>query len=218
MPRRAGTCAGSTPASPFREIEGILEDAGVSPELLRLVDERCNRMAVLAALTRLHHLDRKLDTLDFWTGLTRRQLKGLLRRLNDDAADVESLNGRPPYGSLLAARAGAAELVALPDILRRWAAVCQNLLDEVTGQKHLHQDMAVATLVRHVVLSTGRFRDREVSALVSAALRREYSTKVHQAWRRAKYSRLARALDREDRRRADTVLGPPPPASSGGSV
>ena len=165
-------------------------------------------MAVLAALAGLQHLDRKLDTLVFWTGKKRHRLKRLRRRLNKDAAEVESLNARP-FKALLAERAGAAELVALGDTLRRYAAVCQNLLDEVSGQKHLHQDMAVATLVRHVVLSTGRFRDREVSALVSAALRREYSTKVHQTWRRKKYRRLAAALDLEERRQLNSI-GPPP--------
>lgn len=218
LPRRAGAGAGSTPPSPFHEIEKILQEVGASKELERLVDQKCDRMTVLAALAWLHHLDPKLDILDFWTGRKRRRLKGLPQRLNEVAAEVESLNARP-FRALLAARAGAAELVALDDTLRRYAAVCQNLLDEVSDQKHLHRDMAVATLVRHVVISTGQFHDSEVSALVSAVLQRDYSTKAHQAWRLKKYSRLAGALHlEEDRRRRDTALGPPPPSSTGGPV
>jgi hypothetical protein len=209
--------AGSIPPAPFHEIETILQEAGASAELQQLVDHRCDRLAILAALVALHHRDPKLDTMDFWAGQSRRQLKGLLQRLCDLAAEVESLNARP-FRALLAERAGAAELVALPDILRRYAAVGQNLLDEVSDQKHVHQDMAVAILVRHVVLSTGRFHDPEVSALVAAVLGKDYSIKVHQAWRRAKYRRLAHALDLEDRRRAGSGLGPPPLPISGESV
>lgn len=216
LPRRAGAGADSTPPSPFDEIEKILREAGASPDLDRLVDRKCDRMAVLAALAGLHHLDRKLDALDFWTGQARRPLKGLPRRLNELAAEVELLNARP-FRALLAERAGAAELVALSDTLRRYAAVCQNLLDEVSDQKHLHQDMALATLVRHVFLSTGRVHDHEVSVLVSAVLQKEYSTKVHQEWRLKKYGRLAHALDLEDRRRQDTAVGPPPRGNFGES-
>jgi hypothetical protein len=53
---------------------------------------------------------------------------------------------------------------------------------------------------------------------VAAVLHKDYSTKVHQEWRRAKYRRLARALDLADQRRAGTGSGPPPPPRSGGSI
>jgi hypothetical protein len=178
------------------EIEQALREQSALPDLQRLVRRRCDRAVLLVHLALLRHSDPGLDDLGFWTGQNRRQLKALVQRLRKCASEIESLSEKP-FKAVLSIRSRAA-LGTLAEDLRDYSTVVLNLLAEVSGRKRLSRDMQLAALVRYVSHQTARFCDREVAALVSVVLGKEYFLDAHKAWRLKKYRRLAEALDDHD--------------------
>lgn len=186
-----------------RAIEQALEVGNASAALRRLVRWKCERAAVISLLVNITFIDPRFNDLRFWTGRSRVQVTADIQQIRKAAARVEALLDKPLKAVVVGA-AGTrpiARTLSLPADLRRLADLLQELLDEVSGRKHLQQDLAIAALVRYVYRTTGRWHDPEVSALVSAVLSPlrataySYSPEVHQRWRRQNYSRLAEALD-----------------------
>lgn len=171
-------------ASPVRfspeAIQQVIENECASQDLQCLIASGCDRAAQLGHLAMIHHLNPRIDMLDSWVGQNRRQLKARTQHFTQVANELESLNALP-FKALLAERADAPALFAVASNLRHYVSVCADLLSEVSGQRHLHQDMSVAMLVRYVFSSTERFHDGEISALVAAVLHKDYSEKVHRA-------------------------------------
>jgi hypothetical protein len=150
-------------------------------------------------LATLRHVHPSLDTIEFWTGRSRRQAKSLKESFNGCARAADALLNKTPFKTILIGWIGSSEAATdlmLPHILRRWVGVLNELLSEVSGRQHLQRDFALALLVRYVLSRTKKPHDREIAALVSAVLDRPYATEAHQRWRRTRYPRLAEELAR----------------------
>jgi hypothetical protein len=143
--------------------------------------------------------DRALDDLQFWVGRrSRRQLNAELQRIDKCAALIDSLNA-PQIRGLMAGVTGqpALALLTLPTTMRRYTAWFRgDLLAHVSERKHENRDLGLCQLVRYVKERTGRWRDREVSALVAAVLNNtNYSTDAHKDWRSRNYASLLHDLE-----------------------
>ncbi len=182
------------------EVEAAIGRRVALADLDCLVDRGCVRQDLLVHLAVLRDTDHSLDAFAWWAGgLNRRQVKAAVQRIERSATEVERLT-HTPVRALLAQNPQATALVSLPTTLRTCAAVLNDLLKE-TKRNHLTADLSVARLVRYVKECTGRFHDREVSALVSAVRPTTVdSPDAHKEWRRANYADLLHILQYGRRR------------------
>jgi hypothetical protein len=92
-------------------------------DLRRLVDASCDEGLLISHLATLRHVHPSLDTIEFWTGRSRRQAKSLKESFNGCARAADALLNKTPFKTILIGWIGSSEAatdLTLPHILRRW--------------------------------------------------------------------------------------------------
>jgi hypothetical protein len=142
-------------------------------------------------LSVLRDCDPRLDDVEFWTGMDRRQVEPAAERLEKAASLIDSLNAQP-FRAVLAGVTGwgRAPFFELPATMRSYASQLRDVLSNVSGRKHQHRDFQLAALVQYVEQCTGTWHDAEVATVTAAVLDKDPSPQTHAQWRRENYDRL----------------------------
>jgi hypothetical protein len=173
--------------SPLEEIERLLTNQGADLDLNRLVKRGCDRRMMLYMLAFIRN-PQLPDDIRSWTGQPHRQIRAFAEQLRRCARKIDELHARHLFAVALR-ETGSADLLELPDTLRRYASRLVSLSKQLRRPR-LSRHLALANLVREVIARTGKPRDDEVAAVVAAATGRSYFTDAHKRWRSQHYRQL----------------------------
>lgn len=171
------------------DIERRLTVNQASSDLGRLVDLGCNRDELLDLLVYIGPYAEIEDSQEALTGFRRSKLKTVLKRMRTCADEVELLLSLGHTESLLCGGPPSPlekELPWVPTNLRLYADYVESIMDDSSlhPRSHFTRNIALSQLVLVVKAATGKYRDKEVSALVSAVLGRpNYGELAHEQWR-----------------------------------
>jgi hypothetical protein len=166
-----------------------LGESGASPDFDHLVGLGCRRDVLLDFLVWIGPCAQIEDSQAALTGYPRSKLKTVLNRMRKCADEVEVLVSLGHTNSLLSGRLSfplSKEVLWIPADLRLYADYIESIMrvPSLHPRSHLTRNIAVSNLVMAVKTTTGRFHDREVSALISAVLDRpNYDELAHRQWR-----------------------------------
>jgi hypothetical protein len=198
------------PQSDTEEIERVLKDYYVLPDLKALVDDGCDRTRVVALLSLSFLTDESWKAL---VGMELRQLKTAIEKIKSCADLIDDLNHSELVTRAFDAHdpsfAEIRQPPTLPDRLNEYAKAIE---EQTLNQGPTHKtwlDAWKAQLVAMVLEGTGREHDREVSSIIAAVLRCEYSEKAHQAWRLERLELIDQERKRLQQRNSKGI--PPPP-------
>ena len=169
-----------------REAEGDLD---------RLVNKGCDRARLLVDLGNLLFDPADLDTWEGLIGYDREGTRKALGTVRDAATAIDriqrSLIGKCMVRKWMVQYPEFREFSVLPERLRFFADSWELISKEAKPRKNLAATTIIWQLVQHVIEKTGRPRDREVSALISAIRNKPYDENAHRIWRN-KYMRQHR--------------------------
>jgi len=151
--------------------------------LARLVDKGCSRERILFDLGNLLR-DTDLDTWKGLLGFNGKQTQAALRRMRKTADELERINASLMGEAVRYSHPKLQFAVTLPDAIRLFAKLWEKVARGVTPRKRILLNTVKRRLVQHVIDSTGRPHDREVSALIAAVTPQStYDEVAHRMWR-----------------------------------
>ncbi len=150
----------------------------------RLVELGCDKEYLLVSLTLLNTPFFSDDWEDQF-GMTRKQLEGFIRRLRTYSRDIQThQKGWQTFVDLYP-DSKTRIFLEMPNLLDRYAEYLSLLQKQSGPKRHKMRNTGVCLLVQYVKNKTGRYYDREVSALISAVEDNpRYDTSRHSNWRR----------------------------------
>jgi hypothetical protein len=128
-------------------------------------------------------------TVEGLFGITPKELRKLVARVNDVAAQAERVNRKFEFGILLSAEP-LTPLQALPGFLRVYAKLLQDGARYFGRRSDIYHNIAKARLTAYVKFQSGHFHDKELAALISSVSGNEYDETDHKTWRHKHYERL----------------------------
>ncbi len=167
-----------------QDVEAILrKDAYAPKELQNLVSKGCNREAILVFLSLLPNPPVK-DTWEEALGFDDpKKAHRLAERIRKCAREVGSLES--DYFRILVVELLQTSIPHLASTLCSVADLLQAVRKSAGPKKHPLRNAVICLLVSYVKETTGRYYDKEVSALLSAVLDNDvYDKSRHGRWRR----------------------------------
>jgi hypothetical protein len=168
----------------------LLDEWGVRREFDKLLALGCDVNTFTVVLLTLDSF-RTADSWKTLTGFNRRNLGTVLRRMEECASDIAKFNVSLIAKLLFASNAGrpdiTAQLLALPEVLRRYAESINEVahVKPLQPRAKIHTNHTRALLTDYVIDVTGQPHDNEVARLLSVVLDQPDLTADSQKdWRR----------------------------------
>jgi hypothetical protein len=203
----------------LNELEQMITENGATDRMDELREAHCNRWALLWLL---HPFSRGRVFKDaLWSnkpgagsikaffGLTSRDLERLTRNLNEVASQLDIVNGKIEFSSLLMMDRQLYPVRRLPRTLRLCAGLFLHAAQYFARSSHIYDNIAKARLTSYVLTKIEggyvrprrrmrrEFRDEAIATLISAVSGDKecrYDSTAHRMWRQKHYARL-RTLD-----------------------
>jgi hypothetical protein len=178
---------------PLSEIEQILRDHSALRGVKQLLACNCDRVSLLLAANMLRSPFAD-DSWEHALGPTklkvaggdrlRKNVQGLVRRIQKLSDEVNRLNATPLGWKLANYPVSNRRFYQIPDLLIDYGNQLKAQIAASGPKKHPSLNAAKAMLVAYVLDVTGKPHDEEVAVMIEAMVGGCYSTETHKMWRR----------------------------------
>jgi hypothetical protein len=200
----------------LEKLEKTIADNGATDSLDDLCAAHCDRRVLLWLLHPFSKARVFKDalwseqpgprTVEAFFGLTSKDLDSLIKDMNAVAGQLDIVNGKVEFSSLLMMNKQLYPVWRLPHTLRTGVTVLQCASTHFARNTHIYHNIAKARLTSYVIAKVEssyalprrkirrEFHDGEIATLISAVLDDEkcrYDSTAHRMWRQMHYQRLS---------------------------